>query len=271
MPVEFGYSGIIAGADVKQRGERAGAIYQALRQAILEQVLEPGVKLPEDTIGEQFGVSRTVVRRALELLAADELVDIVPNKGASVAKPTRQEALDLFAVRQDIEELIVRRVCGRLTEAQVVRLKAHIAAEERALSEDRPEYIRLAAEFHILLAEMCGSPLLERYMRQLVGRSALILGLYGRPRWTDHSTHEHRDLLELLISGDLAKLKRMMHAHLDAVLLRALEAATADGSRSLRDILAPYAGGARDQAVRGASSVTNGRALSKARAARSTR
>lgn len=226
---------------MEQIGERAGAIYRALRLAIMEQALEPGTKLPEDTIGEQFGVSRTVVRRALEALASEELVDIRPNRGAAVAKPTPSEARDLFSVRQDLEQLVVKRVCGRLTSEQVARLEAQIAAEERAIYEGRAEYIRLAAEFHVILAEMSGSALLARYMRQIVGRSALVLGLYGRPQWSNCSVHEHRDLVAALVDGDLDRVNTMMHAHLDAVQSRALETASGDGERGIRDILAAYA------------------------------
>ncbi len=226
---------------MKQRGGRVDAIYAGLRLAILEQVLQPGTKLPEDAIGEQFGASRTVVRRALELLASEELVDIRPNRGASVAKPSLEEARDLFSVRQDVEQLVIRRLCGNLTPAQVKRLNAQIDAEETAHRDGRPEYIRHAAEFHLVLAEMTGSPLLARYMRQLVGRSALILGLYGRPRWSDCSVQEHRDLVACLAQGDMARLSTLMHDHLEAVLTRAIETAGSDRDRGLRDLLAPYA------------------------------
>lgn len=224
-----------------QRGGRVDAIYAGLRLAILEQVLQPGTKLPEDAIGEQFGASRTVVRRALELLAGEELVDIRPNRGAAVAKPSLEEAHDLFGVRQDVEQLVIRRLCGRLTPEQVKRLNAQIDAEEKAHHEGRPEYIRHAAEFHQVLAEMTGSPLLARYMRQMVGRSALILGLYGRPRWTDCSVQEHRDLVACLAAGDFDRLQKLMHDHLEAVLTRAIETAGRDKDRGLRDLLAPYA------------------------------
>jgi DNA-binding GntR family transcriptional regulator len=227
---------------MEQVGGRAGEICRVLRLAIMEQALEPGTKLPEDAIGDQFGVSRTVVRRALEALAGEELVDIRPNRGASVAKPTPQEAHDLFGVRQEIEQLVVRRVCGRLTPEQIARLEDYIAGEERALFSGSPQYIRLAAEFHVILAEMSGSRMLCRYMRQIVGRSALALCLYGRPQWSNCSVHEHRDLLRALVDGDLERATSLMHAHLDAVLSRALETASGQGDRGIRDILANYAG-----------------------------
>jgi DNA-binding GntR family transcriptional regulator len=230
---------------MKHRGERVDAIYAGLRLAILEQVLQPGTKLPEDAIGEQFGASRTVVRRALELLAGEELVDIRVNRGATVAKPTLEEARDVFSVRQDVEQLVIRRLCGRLTAPQVKRLEQQIKAEEQAHREGRPEYIRHSAEFHLVLAELTGSPLLARYMRQLVGRSALILGLYGRPRWTDCSVPEHRELVACLVAGDFGHLQVLMHDHLEAVLSRAIETASSDQDRGIRELLAPYAETAR--------------------------
>ena len=61
----------MARSKAKPDADRAGSIYRTLRHAIIEQALEPGAKLPEDTIGERFGASRTIVRSALGQLAAE--------------------------------------------------------------------------------------------------------------------------------------------------------------------------------------------------------
>jgi DNA-binding GntR family transcriptional regulator len=219
---------------------RTVAVYQALRRAILEQALQPGAKLPEDAIAEQFAVSRTVARRALEMLAADEIVELKPNRGASVAKPSLEEAYDTFRVRIDIENLIVERVVGTLTPKDVKILENSVAAEERSHREGREDYIRHAAEFHILVAEMAKSPLLLRYLRSLVSRSALILGIYGRPSWTSCSVQEHRELIAALTGNNVSRAQKLMRTHLDAVLTRALEGAHVDTRRGIRDILAAY-------------------------------
>src|SRR5690348_6503895 len=121
---------------------RVNQIHLALRRAIIEQALEPGAKLPEDAIGEQFDVSRTIARRALELLAAEELVEFRPNRGASVVSPTLEQARDLFAVRIDIERIVTQRICGKLSKSDVARLKKHVADEDKALRTNRPDYIR---------------------------------------------------------------------------------------------------------------------------------
>jgi DNA-binding GntR family transcriptional regulator len=225
---------------MSEQTSRVSQIHLALRRAIVEQALEPGAKLPEDAIGEQFQVSRTIARRALELLAADELVEFRLNRGASVVSPTLEQARDLFAVRIDLERIVSQRICGKLSKPDVAKLERHVAQEERALRRNRPEYIRLAAYFHVLLAELSGSAHLLRYMTQLVWRSALVLRLYGRPQWHVCNVQEHRDLIAALELGDRGRSDRLLTAHLQSVLTQALEGAKIEGEAKLRDVLSRY-------------------------------
>lgn len=224
-----------------KRGTRPDAVYAVLRRAILEQALGPGAKLPEDTIGEQLGVSRTVVRRALERLSAEELVDLEPNKGASVARPSLEESRDVFSIRMDLERMVTERVCGHLSPAQVQRLEASIAEEARSFEAGEPGYIRHAADFHVLLAEMSGSPLLHKYVRGLVARSALILGLYGRPDWPSCSMDEHRAFLDALRAGDASRAQALLRDHLDSVLNRALSTRVETSVPGIAEIVSAYA------------------------------
>lgn len=221
------------------RGSRARSIYHALRRAILEQALRPGMKLPEDTIGEQFGVSRTLVREALGRLAVEGLVELKPNKGASVAYPTLDEARDVFEVRRALERQVVLSLAGRLTPAQIERLEAHVRSEDAAQGRDGPESIRLAGELHILLAEMTGNALLERYVQEVSSRCSLILALYGRPHSSECAVSEHRQLIEALRLGDPEKAVAVMDHHLEAVAARAVLAPRTTGD--IRELLGPYA------------------------------
>ena len=95
--------------------DRAGAVYRALRHAIIEQALEPGAKLPEDAIGERFGVSRTLVRNALGQLAAEGLVELRRNRGAAVAKPELGRGARRLRRPRGLERLVVMRLAGHLT------------------------------------------------------------------------------------------------------------------------------------------------------------
>ncbi len=219
---------------------RAAAVYRALRHAIIEQALEPGAKLPEDAIGERFGVSRTLVRHALGQLAAEGLVELRRNRGAAVARPSWEEARDLFDVRRGLERLVVTGLAGNLTCEQVASLNAHVADEEAAQGTNEPLSIRLAGEFHILLAEMTGNALLTRYISEVTSRSGLILAIYGRPHSSECAVSEHRAIIKALAAGNGAAAADAMDRHLEAVADRALIQSSTQKRRDLRDVLDAY-------------------------------
>jgi DNA-binding GntR family transcriptional regulator len=232
--------------------DRVGVICRALRRAIIEQALEPGAKLPEDAIGERFGVSRTIVRQALGQLAAEGLVELRRNRGASVAIPSWEEARDVFDVRLALERLVVGRLAGRLTREQIRALESHVAEEERARGNNEPLSIRLATDFHILLAEMTGSPVLARYLGEIASRCGLTLTLYGRPHSSECAVSEHRAIIAALVAGNAARATTLMEEHLEAVASRALITARPTRERDIKDILAPYAAeGPAKKAARG--------------------
>ena len=161
--------------------DKVSVICRALRRAIIEQALEPGAKLPEDSLGERFGVSRTIARHALGQLAAEGLVELRRNRIAVVATPSWQEARDAFDIRIELERLVVRQLAGKLTKSQVAELNAHVDAEDRARDGSDAVSIRLATEFHILLANMTNSPILVRYVSEVAYRCCLTLSLVQPP------------------------------------------------------------------------------------------
>lgn len=221
--------------------DRVGTICRALRRAIIEQALAPGAKLPEDALGDRFGVSRTIARHALGQLAAEGLVELRRNRIAVVATPSWQEARDAFDVRIELERLVVRQLCGRLTKAQIAELRAHVGEEDAAREGPDAVSIRLATEFHILLARMTNSPILIRYVSEIAYRCCLTLSLYSRPHSSECAITEHRALIDALAGGHSERVMDLMHDHLDSVAKRALVAPPAPRGRDLMDILAPYA------------------------------
>lgn len=200
---------------------RSDAIYASLRRAILEQALKPGVKLPEDSIGDTFGVSRTSARNALVRLVSDGLVEIKPNRGASVAMPTLEEAHEVFALRRCLEREVIERLCTRMPKDGIDALISHVREEERALRSSSPRSIRLAGEFHILLAELTDSKLLIDFISRVVSRSSLILARFGRPHSAECGIDEHIQLIEALKQLDRARATDIMDHHLHAVEDRA--------------------------------------------------
>ncbi|MGV8938731.1 MAG: GntR family transcriptional regulator [Allorhizobium sp.] len=225
---------------------RSDAIYGSLRRAILEQALKPGVKLPEDSVGDAFGVSRTSARNALLRLASDGLVEIKPNRGAAVAMPTLEEAEEVFALRRCLEREVIERLCRRMPKDGIDALLSHVREEKRAVQAASPRSIRLAGEFHILLAELTGSKLLIDFVSQTVSRSSLILARFGRPHSAECGIDEHIQLIEGLKNLDQATTTHIMEHHLHAVEDRA-KVDDGDTGPDITEILSRYVLETEDQ------------------------
>lgn len=208
-------------AQRRARQGRSDVVYQSLRRAIIEQALAPATRLPEDTVGDQFGVSRTVVRLALGRLQGEGLVEVKPNRGAFVAKPSLEEAQATFEVRHCLEREVIRKLIERITVNGLDALETHVKQEHRVQRQDSPRSIRLAGEFHIVLAELTGNDVLARYVSEVVSRCSLILALYGRPHSSECAVDEHRQIIQALRDGDAATAMAIMDAHLGAVAARA--------------------------------------------------
>ncbi|MBC8130279.1 MAG: GntR family transcriptional regulator [Rhizobiaceae bacterium] len=221
--------------------DMAAIICRAIRRAILERALAPGDKLPEDALGERFGVSRTIARHALGQLASEGLVELRRNRIALVATPSFEEARDDFDIRIELERLVVRGLVGRLSSLQIETLRAHVASEEAARGGLEANSIRLATEFHVLLAEMTDKPILIRYVREIAYRSCLALSTFGRPHSSECAVNEHHSLIDALASGDVQAATALMGEHLESVARRAFLTTPEPGGRDLMEILAPYA------------------------------
>jgi DNA-binding GntR family transcriptional regulator len=228
-------------SDVKeaQTEPRGAVVYRLLRRAIIEQALLPGTRLPEDTIGDQYGVSRTIVRQALVRLQSEGLVETKPNRGAFVATPSLEEARQIFEVRHCLEREVIRRLAERISVLGLDALEAHVAREAQVKNKDGPRSVRLAGEFHNLLAELTGNAILARYVAEVVSRCSLILAIYGRSHSSDCAVDEHRQIIAAVRAGDAEAAMAIMSHHLGAVEERAR--LVPDETPDLEAVLARYA------------------------------
>ena len=224
-----------------QTSNKVDQIATAMRQAILEQALVSGTRLPEDMIGRHFGVSRTLVRSAITQLASEGLIDQRPNRGAVVIEPSWDEARDTFDLRIAVEEIVVSRLVGGLTPEQIQLLKDHVDKETEARNTgNEARSIRLASEFHMLLADLTDSPILARYMRELASRCCLILATYSRPHSSECAVSEHHEIIELLQNGEPKTVINAMTCHLTSVMDRASIKPSRRSTASVVDVLAGY-------------------------------
>ena len=193
-------------------------IVEAVTAAIVERRLMPGTKLAEQKIADLFGVSRTIVRQALNQLSRDRLVSLEPARGAFVAMPSVDEARQVFEVRAMIEGAMVRQLCARITEAQVAELRAHLRDEQAAVGRtDVPGRTRLLADFHVVLARLLGNEVLARLLADLLSRSSLIALMYQSSFSAGHSQQEHVQIVDAIERRDARAAARLMEQHLVSV------------------------------------------------------
>ena len=209
-----------------------------LALAIHEHRLLPGTKLPEDEVAEIFGVSRTIVRAALQKLGHDRLVTLQRNRGAFVAQPTIREAREVFEARSLLEPRTARSAAGRATPDDLARLHSHIDEEHSALaSGDMGRALRLSGLFHIEIARIADQDTISGFITQLIARSSLIIALYWQRRTALCDNHAHHALLRALSEQDGAQAEELMKGHLldlvSSLDLRNLPAP----ARSLKDAL----------------------------------
>jgi DNA-binding GntR family transcriptional regulator len=201
--------------------DRALAIREALRNAIVDRRLVPGTKLSESEVGALFDASRTVVRAALQMLAFEGLVRAERNRGAFVSNPTPEEARQVFSSRRLIEPGIVAAAIERITSADLDTFRHQLQEEARYMSEHGPAArraeIKASGDFHLMLASVAGNAILQRFMDELVARSSLVIALYGSTGVSRCGHGEHGEILDALERRDAARASALMLHHIDHI------------------------------------------------------
>jgi len=199
-------------------GTQDDVVYAHIFDAILEQRLAPGTKLSEEALGEIFGVSRTIIRRALSRLAHEGVVLLRPNRGAVVASPGAEEARQIFYVRRMIERAITELACKNAKPEQIAALRQMVIDERDCFSRgDRGMGIRLSGEFHLKLAEAAGNQTLLGFLRSLISQTSLIIALYESSSRAHCSDAEHDQVIDAIEAGNVEVAVDLMMRHMDSV------------------------------------------------------
>jgi DNA-binding GntR family transcriptional regulator len=151
-----------------------------LQAAILDGEFPPGTHLQQDELCARFGVSRTPVREALRKLQAQHLVDLIPNKGATVRTPSRGELNDVYALRAELEGFAAELAAGRLTAADLAALddaqeamdRAVVQLEAQAVTPDEEASFNRRItfaneEFHRIIHRAADNARLRQYLLEL--------------------------------------------------------------------------------------------------------
>jgi DNA-binding GntR family transcriptional regulator len=198
----------------------ARRVYLWLRQRIVEMSMLPGARIVEREIAEELGISRTPVHEAVQRLADEGLVEVLPRSGTFVARIPLDALEEAMLVRNALETAIIEKAAERATAEGVARLRA-ILDEQAATVEanDLRAFHRSDELFHATLAELSGYPgvwpIIQQAKTQMDRYRQLTLPLEGRMRGV---LTEHRAVVDAVASGDPLVAVQAMREHLDHVM-----------------------------------------------------
>lgn len=214
------------------------AIYGQIFDAIVDNKLLPGTHLKEDELRDLFGIGRTRIRAILSRLAADHIVELVANRGAFVARPSVEEAREVFNSRRLIEDYLIRRAAELRDDSMQKALSAHLKSEQDARDAgDVSRVIRRCGRYHQVLADQAESPILARFARELIARSSLIIAIYDSRPSDECEIHEHRELSDLVMAGKGEEAAELMTRHLTGIEERLILEPKTDQHNDLRTSL----------------------------------
>ena len=199
-------------------------VVSRLRQLIVEGHVAPGAKLNERELCEQLQISRTPLREAIKMLAAEGLVELLAHRGAVAAELSTQAVIDTFEVIGGLEgqagELAAERISdGERAEIQALHFEM-LAAHAR---RDLPAYYRANAQIHDLISAAARNPVLTQTYRTLNARLQALRfrSNFDEAKW-GRAVQEHQQMIDLLAARDGPGLRGLLVAHLqhkrDAVL-----------------------------------------------------
>ncbi|MBL8389808.1 MAG: GntR family transcriptional regulator [Hydrogenophaga sp.] len=197
-------------------------VAELLRQRIFNRELEPGSWIDELKIAEEYGISRTPLREALKVLAAEGLVTMKVRRGAYVTEVSEKDLADVYHLLALLESDAASVVAERASDAQRAELQA-LHAELEAAATDRDRFFAINERFHMRVLEMADN----RWRQQMVAdlRKVMKLNRHNSLFKTgrlNESLAEHRAVMSALLARDPGQTRQRMQEH----FRNGLEAAT---------------------------------------------
>ncbi|WEX91518.1 GntR family transcriptional regulator (plasmid) [Sinorhizobium garamanticum] len=202
----------------------ANRICRILAERIVAGELEPGTKLRQDHIAEEFGTSHVPVREALRRLEAQGLAVSEPRRGVRVASFGLEDVREVAEIRAALEVLALRHAAPHLTSAILDQ------AERATVEADNAHNVRSWEEanrrFHRLLLTPCGMPRLLAAIDDLHAVSARFLFATWRSDWEVRPVHDHRAILAFLRQGRTENAVAVLERHVQRIGQKPMKSAS---------------------------------------------
>jgi DNA-binding GntR family transcriptional regulator len=196
--------------------------YEWLKEAILVLDVRSGDPVSENRLSQAFGISRTPVRTAIEKLAQENLLQVIPGRAVVIASRSVNEVFDAMDVRILLEPELCRQTAGSISQENRERLEELTKLLEIAAQDnDRPAWVKADIEWHTLICEACPNELLGKMVLQAFTHMRLQGVVSHIPnKALIPGTEEHRTIADIIIAGKGDLAKEMTRSHLEAARKR---------------------------------------------------
>ncbi len=193
--------------------------YEYIRNKIVTKTVFPGNRIIEEEIVHELGVSRTSIRTAMQRLQYEGFLEIVPNKGAYIAKPTVEDIRNAYYTRTILEVHAVQLTIDAISPEGIARLEQNLKAQEELGGRFTiAEYAALNRAFHWGIADTSGNPYIKKYLNELLNRSNIYLIFYDDSTDNIQSLEKHRAILEAIKAKDKASAARAVREDMSYAL-----------------------------------------------------
>ena len=199
---------------------RAAALHEQvahrLRQMLVENRIAPGAKLNERELSEVLKVSRTPLREAIKMLAAEGLVELLTNRGAIALELTEADVLNTFEVMAGLEAQSGELAAQRITDAELTEIRAmHFEMLAAFTRRDLPTYYRLNASIHSAINAAAKNPVLTATYQQVNARLQALRfrSNQNTEKWAS-AVGEHEQMINALEARDPVATRQVLLRHL---------------------------------------------------------
>lgn len=194
-----------------------GQVTQRLRQMLVEGHIAPGAKLNERELSEELNVSRTPLREAIKMLAAEGLVELLPNRGAIAVALSEADILNTFEVMAGLEAQSGELAAQRITDTELAEIQAmHYEMLAAYTRRDLPAYYGLNAQIHQAINTAAKNPVLSAIYKQVNSRLQALRFRSNQDgeKWR-LAVQQHEQMVQALIRRDPAAMRAVLLAHMD--------------------------------------------------------
>lgn len=197
---------------------RREVAYERLKDALQHAELEPGDVLSENRLSIALGISRTPVREALQQLAQEGMVQVIPGRAVTVAAPSVRSVMDVVHLRRLLEPELVRLATKAASSDELQALEKAIRRMEEACDQgDHMKWSRADTVFHESLGEICPNELLGEVVVQMRNRAHHLANIDSQtnPKRLSECTLEHREIVDCMKARDSENAADAVRQHID--------------------------------------------------------